>query len=54
MDLEKIARIDKTINNLCDWVDRNLSQDLYEGPIVPQMVSALAELIRARAESLDK
>lgn len=45
-------RIEKTVENICDWIDEKLeSEPLHEGEsTLPVMVSALAELVKARAE----
>lgn len=48
-------RIDRTIENICDWIDRSLDQtsSYEESQTVPNMVSALAELVMARNEVID-
>lgn len=48
-------RLDQTINNICDWVDVQLAGANYmdESNILPVTISALAELITARAGILN-
>lgn len=45
-------KLDKTIESLCKWVDEQLSDVncLGEPKLLPETISALAELVKARAE----
>ena len=44
-------RLDQTIINICDWIDGQLDDANYmeESNILPVTISALAELVTARA-----
>lgn len=43
-------KLDTTILNICEWVDKELINvnSSYESSILPQTISALAELVEAR------
>lgn len=45
-----VDKIDKTIESICDFVQQEISGDdgLYK--ILPDMITALAELVTARAK----
>lgn len=47
------AKVDETINKICTWIDAELSTTrcINDISLVTGMISALAELIKARAEA---
>ena len=46
-------KIDETISYVCEWIIKELNERfVHEDDIRPKMVSALAELIKARTELL--
>nr|DAL98426.1 MAG TPA: hypothetical protein [Caudoviricetes sp.] len=49
-----MEKVDKTIENICDWIDEQIVDVncFQESSILPEMISALAEIIKARAEML--
>lgn len=48
-------KLDQTIRNICDWIDEQLTSANYmeESNILPVTISALAELVTARANVLN-
>lgn len=45
----QMDNLDKTIEALCDWIQRELKSDIgTEKSIMPDMVKSLAELVSAR------
>ncbi|QHQ61362.1 hypothetical protein Ana3638_11745 [Anaerocolumna sedimenticola] len=46
-----LEKLDKTIENICDWVDSNLCHvsTADNSQVMADMVKALAELVTARA-----
>ena len=45
-----LEKIDKTIEVLCDTIQRETKTSGYVNEIMPDMVKALAELVSARAK----
>lgn len=47
-------KLDQTITNICNWIDEQLdgANCMYESSMLPEMVSALAELVTARANRI--
>lgn len=55
MDIDQ--NIDKTINCICDWIQQEIKPDASKSDSkkdVIEMTSALAALLSARAEFVDK
>lgn len=44
-------KIEETIMNICDWIDSQLptTSSMEESAVLPMTISALAELVKARA-----
>lgn len=44
-------KIEETIKNICDWIDEQLlgTSSMEESNILPLTISALADLVNARA-----
>lgn len=49
---EAKEKLETTIINICEWVDNELTDvsGRYESSILPQTISALAELVKARTD----
>ncbi|MBQ3602045.1 MAG: hypothetical protein II992_12750 [Lachnospiraceae bacterium] len=49
---DRQKKLDGTISNICDWIDEELkdTDGLMKGSILPETISALAELVTARAK----
>jgi hypothetical protein len=43
-------KIDITISNICDWLNERLINGCVNEDILSKMISALAELVEARAD----
>lgn len=49
-----MENVDKTINSICDWIQKELKDDSgIKESILPQMTMALAILLEARAKYTD-
>ena len=51
-EMETIKNIDKTINDVCFWIQEELKRTIKSGAIEAEMISALAQLISARADTI--
>ncbi len=53
MDLIKEVRvmgeIDKTIDNICSWIEKEIKENTVNATALSNMIFALAELVKARA-----
>ncbi len=52
MDKQTLENVDKTINAICDWLQKELKSDYLDSKKdVAEMTKALAELMSVRADN---
>jgi ABC-type transporter Mla MlaB component len=51
MKEKKMENVDRTIDTLCEWIQKELKQSSgnMELTVIPEMAKALAELVSAKA-----